>query len=53
MCTIKDFFNFCDNKKIKYNRCLALSDEKVLSISKNNIGLRNFFSDLGIFLIEK
>ena len=53
MCTIKDFFNFCDEKEIKFIKSLALSHEKVLNISKNNLGVRNFFSDLGIFLIEK
>ncbi len=52
MCTIKDFFNFCDDKEIKFIKSLALSQEKVLKISKNNLGIRNFFSDLGIFLIE-
>ena len=53
MCTIKDLFNFCDEKEIKFIKSLALSHEKVLNISKNNLGVRNFFSDLGIFLIEK
>ena len=53
MCTIKDFFNFCDIKKIKFIKSLALNEEKVLNISKSNLGVRNFFSDLGIFLIEK
>ena len=52
MCTIKDFYNFCDNKEIKFIKSLALNQEKVLNISKNNLGARNFFSDLGIFLIE-
>ena len=52
MCTIKDFFNFCDSKKIKFIKSLALNQEKVLDISKSNLGTRNFFSDLGIFLIE-
>ena len=52
MCTIKDFFNFCDSKKIKFIKSLALNQEKVLNISKSNLGTRNFFSDLGIFLIE-
>ena len=52
MCTIKDFFNFCDRKKIKFIKSLALNQEKVLNISKSNLATRNFFSDLGIFLIE-
>ena len=53
MCTIKDFSNFCDNKQINFIKSLALSNEKVLNISKSNLSVRNFFSDLGIFLIEK
>ena len=53
MCTIKDFFNFCDDKEIKFIESLALSQEKVLKISKSNLNIRNFFSDLGIFLIKK
>ena len=53
MCTIKDFSNFCDNKEIKFIKSLALNQERVLNISKSNLSFRNFFSDLGIFLIEK
>ena len=53
MCTIKDFSNFCDSKKINFIKSLALNHEKVLNISRNNLSIRNFFSDLGIFLIEK
>ena len=53
LCTIKDFYNFCDQKKINFIKSLALNQEKVLNISKNNLGSRNLFSDLGIFLIEK
>ena len=52
MCTIKDFYNFCDNQEIKFIKSLALNQERVLNISKNNLNTRNFFSDLGIFLIE-
>jgi len=53
MCTVKDFFNFCDNKKIKFIKSLALSQNKLLNISKNNLNRRNFSSEIGIFLIEK
>ena len=53
MCTIKDFSDFCDNKKIKFIRSLALNGEKLLNISKANLGKRNLFSEIGIFLIEK
>ena len=53
MCTIKDFFNFCDHKNIKFIKSLALNDEKLLNISKGNLSKRNLFSNIGIFLIEK
>ena len=52
MCSIKDFFNFCDNKNIKFIKSLALNQEKLQSISKSNLGSRNLFSEIGIFLIE-
>ena len=53
ICTIKDFYNFCDDKKINFIKSLALNQESVLNISKSNLNKRNFFSDLGIFLIKK
>ena len=53
ICTIKDFSNFCDNKQINFIKSLALNKERVLNISKSNLEIRNFFSDLGVFLIEK
>jgi len=53
MCTIKDFSNFCEDKKINFIKSLALNKEKVLNISKSNLETRNLFSDLGIFLIQK
>ena len=53
MCTIKDFSNFCDNKKIKFIKSLALDGEKLLNISRTNLEKRNLFSEIGIFLIEK
>lgn len=52
MCSIKDFFNFCDNKNIKFIKSLALNQEKLQNISKSNLGSRNLFSEIGIFLIE-
>ena len=53
MCTIKDFFNFCDNKKINFIKSLALNQQKLLNISRSNLNKRNFFSEIGIFLIKK
>ena len=52
MCSIKDFFNFCDNKNIKFIKSLALNQEKLQNIGKSNLGSRNLFSEIGIFLIE-
>ena len=52
MCTIKDFVNFCDQRKIKLFSSLSLRNEKVSSINKKNLILQNLISELGIFLIE-
>ena len=53
MCSIKDFFNFCSKKKIKLFKSLALHNEKTSEINNFNLNLKNFSSELGIFLIEK
>jgi methionine biosynthesis protein MetW len=53
MCTIKDFFNFCNNRKIKLDKSLALRNEKTSSISNINLNIKNLSAELGIFLIEK
>ena len=39
MCSIKDFENYCNKRSIKIN--------------SSNLGYKNLFSDLGIFVIEK
>ena len=52
MCTIKDFFNFCENRKIKLDKSLALHNEKISSINKHNLNIKNLSAELGIFLIE-
>ena len=52
MCTIQDFVNFCEEKNIKIDRSLCLTDEKISEITKNNMFVKNIFSQLGIFLIE-
>ena len=52
MCTIKDFVDFCNDKKIKIDKSMCLTNEKISEISKNNIKYKNMFSQLGIFLIE-
>ena len=53
MCTIKDFVNFCTQKKIKLFKSLALHEEKMSEINSNNLNFKNLLSELGIFLIEK
>jgi len=53
MCSIKDFVNFCNNRKINLFKSLALTNNKVSSINKLNLNLKNLTSELGIFLIEK
>ena len=52
MCTIKDFFNFCSKKKIELYKSISLSGEKTSTINSGNINIRNFSSELGIFLIK-
>jgi len=53
MCSIKDFFNFCNNRKIKLDKSLALHNEKTSSISNINLNIKNLSAELGVFLIEK
>ena len=52
MCTIKDFYNFCENRRIKLDNSLALHNEKISSINKLNLNIKNLSAELGIFLIE-
>ena len=51
MCTIKDFFIFCEKRNIKIFRSLALNQEKISEIRIKNLTYKNLISDLGIFLI--
>ena len=53
MCSIKDFVNFCNKRKIHLFKSLALTNNKVSSINKYNLNFKNLTSELGIFLIEK
>ena len=53
MCTIKDFVNFIKSRNFKIFKSIALSNENISSINDTNLGLKNLFADLGIFLIEK
>ena len=49
----KDFVNFIKSKEIKMIQTLALNNNNVSDITNNNLGTKNLFADLGIFLIEK
>ena len=53
MCTIKDFYNFCENRRIKLDKSSALHNEKISSINKLNLNIKNLSAELGIFLIER
>ena len=53
MCSIKDFFKFCNIRIINLFNSLALHKDRVSKITKGNLELKNLFSELGIFLIEK
>ena len=51
MYTIKDLFNFCDEKKINIKKVVGVNEDKISSIKKGNLEIKNLFSKLGIFLI--
>ena len=53
MCTIKDFYNFCHDRKIKLDKALALHNEKTSSINEINLNIKNLSAELGIFLIKR
>tara|TARA_B100001093_G_scaffold505000_1_gene561628 strand:+ start:60 stop:656 length:597 start_codon:yes stop_codon:yes gene_type:complete len=53
MCTIKDFFNFCNERNINLYKSIALQNSRSSKINKSNIALKNLSAVLGIFLIEK
>ena len=53
MCTIKDFYKFCNQRNIKLDKALALHNEKISFINEANINIKNLSAELGIFLIEK
>jgi methionine biosynthesis protein MetW len=53
MCTIKDFFIFCKNRKINLFKSIALQNLRSSNITNSNLALKNLTAVLGIFLIEK
>jgi methionine biosynthesis protein MetW len=52
MCSIKDFYQFCDEKKIKMNKIIGINNEKTSSINRINLEIKNLLSEVGIFLIS-
>ena len=52
MCSIKDFYQFCDKKKIKMDRIIGINNEKTSSINRINLEMKNLLSEVGIFLIS-
>ena len=51
MCTIKDLFNFCDEKKNIIKKAVGVNENKTSIIKKSNLEIKNLFSKVGIFLI--
>jgi methionine biosynthesis protein MetW len=52
MCSIKDFYQFCDKKKINMNRIIGINNERTSSINRINLEMKNLLSEVGIFLIS-
>ena len=52
MCTIKDLFNFCDEKNIIIKKVVGVNENKTSLIKKSNLEIKNLFSKVGIFLIS-
>jgi methionine biosynthesis protein MetW len=52
MCSIKDFYQFCDKKKIKMDKIIGINDEKTSSINQINLEMKNLLCEVGIFLIS-
>ena len=52
MCTIKDLFNFCDDKNIIIKKVVGVNENKTSLIKKSNLEIKNLFSKVGIFLIS-
>ena len=52
MCSIKDFYQFCEKKKIKINMVIGINGKKTSSIYKINLEMKNLLSEVGIFLVS-
>ena len=52
VCSIKDFYQFCSKKKIKIDKIIGINNEKISSINRINLEMKNLLSEIGIFLIS-
>ena len=52
MCSIKDFYQFCEKKIIKIDKIIGVNSEKITSINRINLEMKNLLSEVGIFLIS-
>ena len=52
MCSIKDFYQFCEKKKIKIDKVVGVNGEKISSIYRVNLEIKNLLSEVGIFVIS-
>ena len=52
MCSIKDFYQFCDKKKIKMDKIIGINNEKISSIYRINLEMKKLLYEVGIFLIS-
>ena len=52
MCTIKDFYELCREKNIHMKKIVGVNNNKTSLINNSNINQKNFFSEIGIFLIS-
>ena len=52
MCSIKDFYQLCGKKKIKMDKIIGINNEKISSINRVNLEMKNLLSEIGIFLIS-
>ncbi len=51
MCSVKDLFNFCDEKNIEIKKAVGVNEDKTSLIKKSNLEIKNLFSKLGVFLV--
>ena len=52
MCSIKDFYQFCEKKKIKMDKIIFFNNEKISTINKINLEIKNLLSEVGMFFIS-